>query len=66
MIDVLGEPYGQSDSPSVAKIRYGADRCDQSGTVTELVGYCRALAAATRPRRTAVSRNGYRFGLFVV
>jgi hypothetical protein len=58
MIDGLGKPYGQIRFVRRGdQVGYRADRCDSSGTVTDLVGYYRALVPAAAAVHSAFLRS---------
>jgi hypothetical protein len=58
MIDGLGKPYGQIRFVKRGdELGYRADRCDERGTVTDLVGYYRALRPATEAVHSAFLRS---------
>jgi hypothetical protein len=58
MIDGLGKPYGQIRFVKRGdQVGYRADRCDESGSLTDLVGYYRALVSATAAVHSAFIRS---------
>jgi hypothetical protein len=58
MIDGLGNPYGLIRFVKRGdQIGYRADRCDERGTLTERVGYYRALMPATAAVHSAFIRS---------
>jgi hypothetical protein len=58
LIDGLGKPYGQVRLVKRGdQVGYRADRCDEHGSVTELVGYYRALKPATVAVHSAFLRS---------
>jgi hypothetical protein len=58
MIDGLGKPYGQIRLVKRGdQVGYRADRCDSSGSLTDLVGYYRALMPATAAVHSAFLRS---------
>jgi hypothetical protein len=58
MIDGLGKPYAQIRFVKRGnELGYRADRCDERGALTDLVGYFRALAPATAAVHSAFLRS---------
>ncbi|MCU1543920.1 MAG: hypothetical protein JWM50_1785 [Microbacteriaceae bacterium] len=58
LIDGLGRSYGQIRFVKRGdEVGYRADRCDELGGVTDLVGYFRALRAATAAVHSAFLRS---------
>jgi hypothetical protein len=57
MIDGLGKPFGQIRFVKRGDhVGYRADRCDESGAPTDLVGYYRALVPAAAAVHSAFLR----------
>jgi hypothetical protein len=58
MIDGLGKPYGHIRFVKRGdQVGYRADRCDERGTTTNIVGYYRALLPAAVAVHTAFIRS---------
>jgi hypothetical protein len=58
LIDGLGKPYGRIRIVKRGdQVGYRADRCDERGGVTDLVGYFRALKPATAAVHSAFLRS---------
>jgi hypothetical protein len=58
MIDGLGKPYGQIRFVKRGdELGYRADRCDERGALTDLVGYFRALVPAAAALHSAFLRS---------
>jgi hypothetical protein len=58
LIDGLGKPYGQVRLVKRGdQVGYRADRCDERGQVTGVIGYYRALKPATVAVHSAFLRS---------